>query len=134
MLELLCDVAKFIQMPGDRRQRRDQNRVVAPNNRKWPEFAGGVPHIGDGAFGREVAALLGAGCASTAQREGPGGAAFDVGVGLHACGGLSDAILDRTTRLRSGFVDFEGLYAGFDRLAAGDAVRQILRPHGKANA
>jgi len=37
-------------------------------------------------------------------------------------------------RLRSGFVDFEGLNAGFDRLAAGDAVRQILRPHGAANA
>lgn len=33
-------------------------------------------------------------------------------------------------RLRSGFVDFEGLNAGFDRLAAGEAVRQILRPHG----
>jgi alcohol dehydrogenase len=33
-------------------------------------------------------------------------------------------------RLRSGFVDFDGLNAGFDRLAAGDAVRQILRPHG----
>ena len=33
-------------------------------------------------------------------------------------------------RLRSGFVDFDGLNAGFDRLAAGDAVRQVLRPHG----
>ncbi|MEC7304192.1 MAG: alcohol dehydrogenase, partial [Pseudomonadota bacterium] len=33
-------------------------------------------------------------------------------------------------RLRSGFVDFKGLNAGFDRLAAGDAVRQVLRPHG----
>ncbi|MEC8204717.1 MAG: zinc-dependent alcohol dehydrogenase family protein, partial [Pseudomonadota bacterium] len=31
-------------------------------------------------------------------------------------------------RLRSGFVDFKGLNAGFDRLAAGDAVRQVLRP------
>jgi len=33
-------------------------------------------------------------------------------------------------RLRSGFVDFDGLNAGFDRLAKGEAVRQILRPHG----
>jgi len=37
-------------------------------------------------------------------------------------------------RLRSGFVDFDGLNAGFDRLAAGDAVRQILRPHGTTSA
>ncbi len=30
-------------------------------------------------------------------------------------------------RLRSGFVDLDGLNTAFDRLAAGDAVRQILR-------
>ncbi len=33
-------------------------------------------------------------------------------------------------RLRSGDIGFEQLNAGFDRLAAGKAVRQLLRPHG----
>ena len=37
-------------------------------------------------------------------------------------------------RLRSGFVEFEDLNAGFDLLAAGDVVRQILRPHGTTSA
>ena len=33
-------------------------------------------------------------------------------------------------RLRSGYVSFDGLNAGFDRLSSGDAIRQILCPHG----
>ena len=37
-------------------------------------------------------------------------------------------------RLRSGFIDFNGLNVAFDRLAAGDAIRQILRPHGTTSA
>lgn len=32
-------------------------------------------------------------------------------------------------RLRSGFVTLEGMNAGFDRLAEGSVLRQILRPH-----
>ncbi len=35
-------------------------------------------------------------------------------------------------RLKSGEVGFESINEGFDRLAAGDAVRQILLPHGSA--
>lgn len=32
-------------------------------------------------------------------------------------------------RLRSGSLGFDGINAGFDRLAEGSAVRQILEPH-----
>ncbi len=35
-------------------------------------------------------------------------------------------------RLKSGEIGFESLNHGFDRLAAGDAVRQVLLPHGSA--
>ncbi len=35
-------------------------------------------------------------------------------------------------RLKSGELGFESINEGFDRLAAGDAVRQILLPHGSA--
>ena len=33
-------------------------------------------------------------------------------------------------RLKSGAIGFDGLNAGFDRLASGNAVRQLLLPHG----
>jgi len=32
-------------------------------------------------------------------------------------------------RLRSGRIGLDDIHAGFDRLAAGEAIRQILHPH-----
>ena len=45
---------------------------------------------------------------------------------MHHAGALPvDKLLD-------GYVDLDGLNAGFDRLASGGALRQILAPHGTA--
>ena len=48
---------KILQVPEDWCYSGDQNRVVALNNQKWLECAGGVLSTGDGAYGRHDAAF-----------------------------------------------------------------------------
>ena len=70
-------------------------------------------------WGCESASRLQLGSDGVADVDGFGGAAQ--GARMRRCTQQGTAY---------GFVDCDGLKAGFDRLAAGDAVRQVLRPHG----